>query len=124
MLPGSRGGRSRFLRPVHSGGRGADEVLRKALACFLHPASCSLESLQNTVDRALLAEASEPVQDTLHALPHGTGFQKGFRLLQAVKPERDAPCCLCAKTEAAQTLALVANADLTDTFQTGPAQAG
>lgn len=32
---------------------------------------------QNTVDRALLAEASKLVQDTLHALPLGTGFQKG-----------------------------------------------
>lgn len=29
-----------------------------------------------------------------------------LRLLQAVKPERDAPCCLCAKTKAAQTLPL------------------
>lgn len=32
---------------------------------------------QNVVDRALLAEASKPVQYTLHALPQGTGFQKG-----------------------------------------------
>lgn len=89
---------------------------------------------QNVVDRALLAEASKPVQYTLHALPQGTGFQKGsaqkysrrsglpkhstqdgalaltllhlLRLLQAVKPESDAPRCLCAKTKAAQTLSL------------------
>lgn len=27
-------------------------------------------------------------------------------LLQAVKPERDIPCCLCAKTKAAQMLSL------------------
>lgn len=103
---GSGGGQSRFLCLVHSGDRGADEVLGKALTCFLHSAPCPLESLQNIVDRALLAEASKPVQYTLHAMPRGTGFQKGFRLLQAVKPERDIPCCLCAKTKAAQTLSL------------------
>ena len=65
-------------------------------------------------------------------MPQGTGFQKGsaqkyssrsglkehstrqlvltllhsLGLLQAVKPERDLPCCLCAKTKAAQMLAL------------------
>lgn len=45
---GSGGGQSRFLCLVHSVERAADEVLGKALTCFLHPAPCLLESLCNT----------------------------------------------------------------------------
>lgn len=91
---------------------------------------------QNIVDRALLAEASQSVQYTLHALPQGTVLQKGsaqkhssrsglpkpaqemefmelilpllhsLGLLQAIEPERDAPCGLCPETKAAQVLSL------------------
>lgn len=97
---------SRLQWMGHSRGRSVDKVLGKTLPCFLHPAPCPLESLQNIVDRALLAEASQSVQYTLHALPQGTVLQKGFGLLQAIEPERDAPCGLCPETKAAEVLSL------------------
>lgn len=60
VLPGSGGGRSRFLRAVPSGGSGADEVLGKALARFLHPAPGPLESLYKTPGNSKAECISQP----------------------------------------------------------------